>query len=89
VRRRDFIKDSTAAVVGTTMFPLLGVTRDNNQTTFAQSDRPGHAKYIWYDKNGKGRNLYAPKMSFALLKQKIYSFSLTLLPVRNNCRRLC
>ncbi len=58
MKRRDFLKESSAAVIGTSMIPLFGISRDSSKPVFRPADTTDHAKYIWYDTSGQGRNLY-------------------------------
>lgn len=66
VTRRDFIKYSSTGVIGTLILPSESVFVDGKEINL-KAFKPQNAKFVWYDTEGQGRNLYAKfRKTFAI-----------------------
>lgn len=59
MQRREFITNTGVGLAGSLVFNDTLANTLFSTTTYEQDPKPKSAKYIWIDKEGKGRNIYA------------------------------
>lgn len=70
MKRRAFIRNTSATLMGSAVLPVFGLTPSEHGPLIVPAGMPDHARYVWYDESGEGRNLYGNfRKSFRLNKK--------------------